>query len=210
MLENAIMRRRATIAMYLVPAGWLHRLLRNSIFIVLWQFIKATFLSLFLINEAIFWQPWVWSILFFDLFILWAGHDFLVSKLSDQVKNHYAPVFAGEYAIIANSILLSIILSIIGLYVSYPDYRNLSWYQAVEHDVSQLRNDCYLALVATRLSAAKNAMSWWLAERWFTKINDSYLAFSVWFIFLINSTIFTWAYSRMLIGIKIWGKAWPK
>lgn len=210
MLENSIMRRRATISMYLIPEGWLHRFLQNSIFLVLWQFMKATFLSLYLVNESIFFQPWVWVVLFADLIFLWVGHNFLVKKLSDQVKYNYAPVFAGEYIIIANSIALSFILGFIGFFVSYPDYRDLSWYQAVEHDLTQLQSECYPALVLARVSAAKNAISWWLAEKWFTKINDSYLAYSAWFIFLINSTIFTWAFSRMLIGIKTWGKNWPK
>ena len=200
-LESAAMRRQATIAMYLRPQGWLYRLLSGGIFMVICQMVKATLLTIFLIIEVIFFDSWIWVLLFIDLFIIWFFHYVLTKKLNSQIKNEYAPIFASEYLIVVNSILLSLVISIVGIYMSYPDYRKLTWLQAIEYEVTQLQGNCQLILVMARISAVKNAISWWLAETWLTKISDSYLYFSVWFIFLFNSTVFVWAYTRMLLGI---------
>ena len=128
-------------------------------------------------------------------------YHFFTKILNDQVKIEYAQIFAREYLMIFNSMVFSLIISIIGFYMPYPDYRELTWLQAIEYEVIKIQGDCQITLIMARFSAAKNAISWWLAETWLTKISDSYLAFLVWLIFLLNSTAFVWAYSRMLLGI---------
>lgn len=201
MLESASMRRQATVAMYLNPQRWLYRFFRRSIFMVLWQIFKATFFAIFIITEAIFFDSWVWILLFFDVIFIFIFYHFFTKILNDQVKIEYAQIFAREYLMIFNSMVFSLIISIIGFYMPYPDYRELTWLQAIEYEVIKIQGDCQITLIMARFSAAKNAISWWLAETWLTKISDSYLAFLVWLIFLLNSTAFVWAYSRMLLGI---------
>ncbi len=201
MWESASMRRQAAVSMYLLPEGWVYRLFSGGFFLTLWQFSKATLLAFFLVFEALFWDYSIWIALLIDGFFIASLHYYLSNKLKSQVKPGYVNVFARESLVIINSLVFALLVSILGMNLEYPNYRELSWFQTIEYEVTKVEGSCHVTLVLARIAAAKNAIGWWLAEAWLTKVADIYLAFVAWFIFMLNSSAFIWAYSRMSLGI---------
>jgi len=83
----------------------------------------------------------------------------------------------------------------------HKNYKPFSLEQSVTSEVIQIRERCKGFSGIIKLVAAKDAAMWWAIQNWQTK--DSNLLFLGWFIFLISTFAYSWAYSRLILAVII-------
>ncbi|EIJ43527.1 hypothetical protein BegalDRAFT_2686 [Beggiatoa alba B18LD] len=203
MLESALVKRRAFVHTYLNPDSWLYRLLRGGLIMAMWQLLKALLFGLFLLVEMIFWESWVWWVLLLDIFFVYFLYQTLHLFLNRYLRPAYSAVISRHYLVIINTLIFSILLTTISLYMPYADYRNLSLSSSIQSELAQLTVSCDVFALFARLSVTKTTVSWWLAQHYLTQESQlifPYIKESIWLLFLLSSTAFMWGYSRLLAG----------
>lgn len=200
MLEVALTRRHAFIGTYLQAGKGLYRFLRGGVFTVAWQVVKALAFGLTLLVESIAWDWWVWLLLFADVLIIQASYAWCCRKLAAQVKPDYETILARRFLVVINTVLGAVMISAVTLYTPQKDYRELTWLEAAEYEAAEVEVRCDVLGILARLSASKNAVAWWLAQTWLTRLQNLAAAVLGWSIFLLSSAAFMWAYSRLLFG----------
>ncbi|ALG67699.1 hypothetical protein [Beggiatoa leptomitoformis] len=204
MLESALVHRRAFINTYLNPDNWLYRLLRGGFIMATWQIIKALFFGLFLLVEVISWDFWVWLVLLIDVVFIFIAYRVINNCLAIYFRPAYSTIISRHYLVIINTVLFSIILTIVSFYTPHADYREITWQLAVDYETTKIQIACDEFATLARLSVTKNTLSWWLAQHYLTGTNTSpQIAIGAWLLFLLSSTAFMWGYSRLLLGALV-------
>jgi hypothetical protein len=203
MLEHALLRRRAFIGMYLKEQGWLFRLLRGGALLLIWQVVKAMGLATVLLVESVLWTGWIWTVLGIDVLFLAVAYPWVCRRLAAQVRPEYVEMLARRFLVFANTVFFSWVVAVVSYYTPHKDYRAMTLLEAAQHEALQVQSKCQAFAVIARISAAKNAASWWLAERWLGEVGPHPFAWLGWLVFLVLSAAFMWAYSRFLLGLLV-------
>lgn len=203
MYAVARLRRRAFLGMYLREDSRLFRLLRGGVWMLAWQVGKALFFSFVLIIEAMHWPLWLWVVLLVDIPFLYIGYIRLSRTITQHVKPHSEHVLARQALVVINTLVMSMTLASVFFFTPHPDYRTLSWRDAAEYEALQVVVGCDALAPAARLSVAKDAVGWWLAETRLSRLRDNWTAAAGWFLFLLSTTLFLWAYSRLILGMLL-------
>jgi hypothetical protein len=203
MAEHGFLRRRAFLQVYLEPTGMLYRLLRGGVWMLTWQIIKALFLTVILLVEAVSWERALWIVLGLDLLLVTGLYRWLTRRLEKQVQSDFVAMLTRDYLIKLNAGLLFVVILIGSFYLPQPDYRGLTLPEAVEYQTAQSGVGCAAFSALTRLAAAKDAAAWWAARHWLGTLRDPNLSLLGWIVFLASTGLASWAYSRMLLGTLI-------
>lgn len=204
MFEHALLRRRALLNMYLRRERGLYQILKGGFFMLLWSICKALVFSVFLLLEALAWQFWIWLLLALDVVLLRAVQAWLAKTLESQVKSGYTVSLARNALVPFNTLIFALILTAAAFHLPQNDYRDMSLSQAVHYEVTRVQTNCAGSAVLERLAAAKNAAAWWFAQKWLSRESlKRGTALGGWLLFLLSSTAFMWAYSRLLSGATV-------
>lgn len=203
MLEPALLRRRAFVAHYLRPEGWLWRLLSRRLLLSLWQILKAMVLVAVILVAALQWSGWMLLLLAGDLLLALLLYRLLLRFLERQARTEVAGILARRLLVRVNFLLLIPAVTLGQLLTGHTDYRPLGWSGTLDLALSQVKVGCDLLAPWVRAGAGQEAIAWRLMQLGMEGISNQYLALAAWFLFLLTSTLALWGWSRLLAGALI-------
>ncbi len=201
--EVAFYRRRAFLAQYLNPQGWLFRLLRRRSLIMLWQGVKSMALSLVLLVSSIGFDTLVWVILLADVLlvaVLTAGFSAFLGR---QVKPLYQAPMIRHWALRTNALLLWGALALGQFYSAHSNYTGLHWQDVVRFSIAQVDLGCDVLAALVRLEAAGSALTLWAGQTLVAGPEQTKQLVIVWLVLIASagvSFLTAWSYSRALMG----------
>lgn len=206
MLEPAVMRRRAFVRQYLLPARLLSRWLSRHLLLTLWQILKAILLVAVLMVTALQWPGWMLPVLLLDVLMALALHQLLLRFLQRQARPWVAAILARRLLVWANALLLVLVVVAGELVTEHPDYRPTDWSGTLGDALSTIRVGCDLFAPLARAGAGQEAIAWRLMQLGMEGVSSEQLALVAWVIFLGASTLALWAWSRLLSGLLMDGR----
>ena len=203
MTENALLRRRATLSMYLRRQSGLFRLLRGGVLMLAWQTSKALFFGVLLFIAATAWGGDVWLLLGLDAILLSVVYPIMVRAIASQARPGYQDMLTRRLLTPLNALAALLAILFAEFNGPHPDLRDLTLVQAVQVQVEQVHAACDGVGILARAGVALDTMGWWLAETQLTRPELLAVAPVVWVGFLAASLTFLWAYSRLLLGMLV-------
>lgn len=202
--EVALFKRQAFIAQYLRPEGLLARLLWRRTLLLLWQGIKALFLTLILLVNALLFGVSQWLLLLADGVLMSALVATIGRFLVGEVNPVYRGALARYWAHWANTLVLWSVSVLAMFYSTHENYVGMSWEAVVRFSASRVMVACDALGVLVRVNAVSEALVWWGAQNYFAGWEDAVRAVVVWLVFIASfavSFVAAWAYSRALVGV---------
>ena len=205
-LEVARMRRRAWLDYYLHREGTLYRVLRGGVLMQTLSVALATGLAFIVLAQAPMWTTWHWAVLALSALVLFPIQRHLETKLSAEVRSENLEKIARHVCLRAHVGLVLAGLVVVGILSSQTDYANAPL-EAVLMQIGPA-GACDLATVATRLFDLKQEAIYWLLQNQIGGYRDNgWLAILGWGLsFLILAGPFSWAFTRLLLGLDYRGR----
>jgi hypothetical protein len=174
-----------------------------SALLLIWQVVKTVSLATVLRVKSVLWTGWIWTVLGVDVLFLAVAYPWLCRQLTAQVRPEYVEMPARRFLVFTNTVLFSWVVAAVSYYTPHKDYRDMTLLEAAQYEALQVQSECHTFAVIVRISAAKNAGSWWLAESWLGKVGAHPFAWLGWLVFLVFPATFMWAYSQLLLGLRV-------
>ena len=202
-MEVAFYRRHAFLRHYLIPEGFLFRVLGRRVLIFVRQGIKSLLLA-FMLLIGVLGMDWPqWLLLLADVFMLAALLALFSSLFSGEVREPYRLPMARHWAGRINALLLWLAWALLIYYSPQENYAGLSWEQVVAHSAHESRVGCDALAVLANLGATGEALVLWFAQNQFSGLRDPDHLLTAWAAFVATfgaSFVLVLAYTRVLIG----------
>jgi hypothetical protein len=202
MIDASWLHKKAWLGAYLKEGSIIYRIFGGKILLIIWSTIKAAPLSVYLLLELIELEWWLWLFLAIDVAIILVLYPIYAIMIKTQVKDRYADSIARQHIFILNTILGSIILSLVQFYTPHSDYRSLDWQQTIEYAATQNQSECIAFNNLIQLNSIKNALSWRAAQVVLPQIKSGFI-WIAWILFLVSSVAFMWGFSRLMLGVLL-------
>ncbi len=201
--EARLMRRRAWLGQYLQQQGRLYRLLRGGWLMRLVTILTAVGLAVLLLGQSLLWSAWIWLLLFADIWLLYLLQRWFQGRLTSEVKPGYRLRVSRLFALWANVALLTVALATIQLLEPQFDYRGAPLEVVVHQAAQSAEWACTLFGVVERLLLLNRELTYWLMQNVFDDVRGGgALALLAWALVFVLSSAYSWAYTRVLLGIS--------
>ncbi len=203
LVDAATQRRRVFAQMYLRTDSRLYRFMNGKILLMLWQGSKAGVLALILVVQAILWPDWIWWLLGADALLLYVSWQLTRYCLASQVRSTLQATLARRLLVPLNTLICSLLIAYIWFISPQPDYRQQDLRQTLQTAAEQVELSCAVIAPLARLQEMAEALGLHVLQSATEKLHNPLILITAWMGFLINSALFTWAYSRLLFGASL-------
>ncbi|HYN76461.1 MAG TPA: hypothetical protein VES73_01545 [Lamprocystis sp. (in: g-proteobacteria)] len=207
--EMKLTRRRIFLDECLEPRTFLFRVFQRRYVLLVFEFLKAAVLALFLMVSVLDFVPRHWSLMFAVVLLLGLLLPRFHGALAGQLREEYRYVTARRWAMWVSTIFLWLESLIVFLFADERNFSGLRWQEVISYGASEPDLACTpLASMASILSAV-DALGQWAIQNFARSFMDlpQGLIASIGILVAVGlSFLQAYAYSRVLIGVV--GRPW--
>lgn len=198
-------RRQCLADSYFAQGSILHKLLRSTKITTLGAIVVSVFVTTILLAGVPSWGLDILVLLTLDslvIALLYIGLFGAGPRLLG-VSEGYRSVFARNWTVGLNVGLLVFVFALLQLQQPPPDYIDPSMDLSTTMQTASdpLSSQCRVVDALTRFSREAEAFSWWLMLKSTAVIEESYLRWVAWLLFLINGALGFMAYTRFCVQL---------
>jgi hypothetical protein len=201
--EVPYMKRIAWVDKYFRQEGRLHRLLSRGTIMLVVSFLLSLGLTLVLLIQSLIWSGWVWVILLLDAWFLYVLRVWMQEKLSAEVNPEFLPTIARQFTLWLNVVILTLALVVSTLLTPQTDYRGKDIDYVLEVVSQHELRSCALVNTSERAFMMSQETVYWFMQNVFGDTQSGgMIALFAWVLLLLKGTVYSWAYTRALLGIN--------
>lgn len=201
--EYGYARRRAFLNEYLIPGGWLFRLLDGRLPILARELAKSAVLAVVLLIGALMLEARQWSLLLADALVLSLVLPRFMDSVGGVIREEYRYVMARRWAIWISTLLLWSESLLVMLFSSRSDYLGLRWQEVISYAAPLPRLACSPMAELAEYAALLDTLGSWATQNLARQGQDPSQALMAWLGWLIAlglAFLFAWAYSQLIVG----------
>jgi hypothetical protein len=201
-------RRRAFLSVYIAQTSFLQRLLRGGLLMAILQLPAALLLAAFLLLSLVrLDEPAAWVVLILAAPTLVLLRHAISLAAVPHLSTAYRPEASLRLTLPLLGLPLLVILILLALQRSYPDFSGVGLERAVWHVVAQEQARSEWLLTGLQIAAAGEALRLWLAQQLLPALPIPLLQWFGWIVVFVREALFVWSYLLLMQGFLLGGSA---
>lgn len=205
MNEQALVKRRVWLDQYLLPGGFVHRLLRGGLLLRLLNLPIAVFLSAYLLVKTLGMTWPVWSLLLASILIFAGCRFFFEYALRNQVQASRLAPLTRRLALVVTAVVLVISYCAILIYTPQPLLIASELTDVLANHRPALAENPSLLMMADQLVRGGELFGWWALQNSLGSAGGgSLIALTGWGVLLLSGAAFLWTWCQVMLGLASW------